>query len=329
MSAVMDQLFERLDIHPILVEVGATGPTPIVWNEIARHGKYIGLGRDAAVGNLKCRRSFYHTELLEDLIVPSEEAYGAAPFHVAQNSIYSSLLLPNPTVQNDFLARECSFQEKVALRATTLNAVVERLSLPTVDWLYINVNGVDVPIFKSLKAEIRNRVLAVDVVMYLVDLRINDREFGKDYTEMIASGFWLSRMYPYGFVRMRPKSLQRLTAIDKKITEKFINEQHRLAPNWVFVRYFRTLDSMKAGGFVRRDYVLLWSFAIVDWQIGYAADVMFEYERIFGADDVFQLMRKETTSRLRGMQPKLSVRNLVRKYVPMPVRNLIRRVLFG
>jgi hypothetical protein len=94
MSAVMDQLFERLDIHPILVEVGATGPTPTVWNEIARRGIYIGLGRDAAGCDLKCQSSFYHTELLEDLIVPSVERYGAAPFHVAQDSIYSSLLPP-------------------------------------------------------------------------------------------------------------------------------------------------------------------------------------------------------------------------------------------
>src|SRR5450759_1672222 len=106
MSAIIDQLFERLDIHPILVEVGATGPTPTVWNEIARRGIYIGLGRDAAGCELECLRKFYRTELFEDLIVPVEEGAGAASFHVAQDSIYSSLLPPNPTVQNDYLAGE-------------------------------------------------------------------------------------------------------------------------------------------------------------------------------------------------------------------------------
>lgn len=328
-SLIVDQLFERFEIHPVLVEVGALGQSPLVWNEIAHHAIYVGLGPDAKRRNSECRTQFYRKELLEDVIVPSKDNASAISFIVAEDPAYSGVLPANDSVRDHFIAGECSVRETMMLQATTLNSVVERLSLPTVDWIHINTNCNNVEIFSSLRAEARNCVLAVDLVMYLLDLCMGDRGLGAGHAELVNLGFWPSRMYPYGFVRMKQESFQRLSALDGNVTAELLDEQHRRAPNWMFSRYLRTLESIKINGSSRRDYVLLWTFALLDWQLGFAADVMFEYERNFGVDHTFALMQEETMRRLLALRPKVSVRSIARKLVPKPVRNAVRRALLG
>jgi hypothetical protein len=65
---------------------------------------------------------------------------------------------------------------------------------------------------------------------------------------------------------------------------------HKITPGWVNARYLRTLASMAAAKSDRRQYLLLWVFACLDRQFGFAADVAFEYEGCFGVDEISRVM---------------------------------------
>jgi hypothetical protein len=68
----------------------------------------------------------------------------------------------------------------------------------------------------------------------------------------------------------------------------------------MFARFLRTLESLLSVSSSRVDYATLWAFAIVDDQLGYAADVAFQYRRIFGEDEHCKTMVEETVRRIRS-----------------------------
>lgn len=42
MCKVIDFILSELDVHPVLVEVGASGQPFALWDEIAQHAVYVG-----------------------------------------------------------------------------------------------------------------------------------------------------------------------------------------------------------------------------------------------------------------------------------------------
>ena len=64
------------------------------------------------------------------------------------------------------------------------------------------------------------------------------------------------------------------------------------------MRYLRTLDWMKRADFGEREYTLLWVFAILDEQYGFALDAAMACEERFGTDAAHAL-KAEAVSFLR------------------------------
>ena len=107
------------------------------------------------------------------------------------------------------------------------------------------------------------------------------------YRTYIDDGFWLSRVSQYGPVKIGRRSVQELTQRDPSLTEQYFKDHHRRIPGWFLGRFLRTINSLRAGEFSPRQYIVLWSFALADSQFGFAADIAFEYKRLFGPDEAF------------------------------------------
>jgi hypothetical protein len=103
-------------------------------------------------------------------------------------------------------------------------------------------------------------------------------------------GFWLSNLDVQGTVRMRKMTLDRLKTMGQSESIAESMASHKITPGWVNARYLRTLASMAAAKSDRRQYLLLWVFACLDRQFGFAADVAFEYEGCFGVDEISRVM---------------------------------------
>jgi hypothetical protein len=88
------------------------------------------------------------------------------------------------------------------------------------------------------------------------------------------------------------------------LTPRMLQNGIRRSPGWCEARYLRTLDWLAQHELARREYVLLWVFAVVDNQPGFAIDVAMAYERLFGADDVSKILVQTpiATIRQRFMQ---------------------------
>ncbi len=170
----------------------------------------------------------------------------------------------------------------------------------------------------------------MDTCLDFIDLCSDQDATLTQHSELVREGFWLSRLLNCGGIKMRADSLQQLQNRYPSINGADVERHHRVTPGWTFATYFRSVDSMKAGDFGRREYILLWSLALLDRQFGFAADAALAYEAVFGRDATSDKMLAETAVRLGRLKPNVSpFRKLAHALIPGPIKRFVRRLVLG
>ena len=283
-----------------LLDVGANGSPPPVWRPLAPHAHYVGAGPGSQPLAPDWAGKFA-TAQFDDRILTTTDT-PATTFYATTNPTYSSVLRPQSSAAVDFLEPRLTIDHVAVLPAVTLDALVSQCGLDSIDWIHVNVNGTDVPLIQSLRDEMFERLLAIDTYLNVADLWVGDASGLSRLPELIAEGFWVSRLHGYGPLRFRRDTLAKLHAIDPRIHEAMLSA-HVRTPGWMFVRLFRTVDWLNREAFSPREYLLLWTFALLDGQLGFSADVMCHYEARFTADSIFLAMREVTIHRILALRP--------------------------
>ena len=180
-------MLSEQQIDLVLMQVGATGEPPAVWNNIASQSTYVGVGPWAQPSRQGLLDGFKKTYIVEKIatITDTERVL----VNITKDAIYSSILKPHPQAITDFVAPDLASDRELFLPTSTLDAIVSSLALPGIDWLTTNINGVDVPLFQSLTEDTRRRVLAVDTCLDLVDLFVGQNSDVVRYPEFVNEGF--------------------------------------------------------------------------------------------------------------------------------------------
>ena len=328
MSDVISNLLSELDIHPVLIDVGASGTTPAIWDSIAKHSIYVGFDPDLRDIQELPDEQFHRAIIVNEAIASQQESEEVL-FYLTQSPYCSSVLKPDSKSLADFLFSDYFVVEKeTKVRATTLNAVIERLDLKGVDWLKTDSQGTDFRIFNTLSKDIRSQVLAIDIEPGLIDAYIGEDLFVDAHKGLVSQGFWLSNLNVCGEVRLKKSTLEKLTKIDSDVSLELISFYHKKSPGWCEARYLRTIDWLAQGNFDKRHYVMLWVFSLLDRQLGFAIEVAFEYERIFGRDKFSQVMMDEAIWQVKQLPPKKSfVRTIAGKLFPTPIKKWLRGLI--
>lgn len=314
---IISQLLSETDIHPVLVDIGASYESPQIWNSIASHSIYVGFDPDRRdISELD--DGFFHKTFLINKAITSDES-SEVLFNLTKHPQRSSVLKPDSNSLSNFLYSDLFVIEKEEkVDATSLDSVLKFLDFNKINWLKTDTQGTDLRIFNSLSNEIRSQVLAVDIEPGLIDAYIGEDLFIEVHRNLVSQGFWLSNLNVCGSIRLKKLSLERLTEIAPDLKPEVVNLYHKKTPCWCEARYLRTVDWLAQGNFSKSDYIMLWIFSLLDNQIGFAAEVAFEYERIFGQDKVSQAMLNEAILRLRGLHGGVRMVRTVLKKVASP-----------
>jgi len=298
-SEVFNHLLEKLDIHPVLIDVGASGAPPEIWQRIAQLSIYVGFDPDLREIQEMQEVRFYKAIILNEAVTSDKES-DEVLFYFTKSPFCSSTLKPDHASLSNYLFSDLfTVERRKKVRATSLDAVIERLSLTGIDWFKTDSQGTDLRLFNSLKFEVRSRVLAVDIEPGLIDAYHGEDLFVDVHKDLTRNGFWLSSLAIGGAVRMRRSTLSEVITLNKGITGDRVEKAVRKSPAWVEARYLRTIEWLVQGNFTKREYVLLWTFGLLDGQIGFALDLAIEYEKIFERDDISEIMKEEPILRLK------------------------------
>ena len=268
----------------------------------------------------ECTRSFEHRReipyrVVVNEAVTSDPGVAEVRFHLARTPSCSSTLAPDLDALSNYHFRDFFETEREAtVRAATLDAILGRLGIDRIDWLKCDSQGTDLRIFRSLGERLRDGVLALDVEPGLIDAYRGEDLFPDTHKHLVANGFWLSRLQVNGAVRVRGATLKAAYP-DQSNPVAFAEGAIRCSPGWCEARYLRTLESL--AGAARERYAMLFVFALLDEQPGFALDLALELERRFGADAWIARMRAEAMAWIGGRRatPLATARNWVRKLI--------------
>jgi hypothetical protein len=297
MDNVIDHLLSSQAIEPILIDVGSSGGSPRIWQPIRGYSTYVGFDGDTREMHHPQEAEYRHACFAHEVITCNGD--GEVTFYLTRSPYCSSTLKPNPAITDNFLSADSFIIERTEkAKASTLNTVLDRLNLPHIDWMKIDTQGTDLRVYNSLRKELRDKLLAIDVEPGLRGAYVGEDLFCDMHKGLMAEGFWLSNMRVCGLVRMRKTTLDWLADRDHKASPDRLAKAVRQTPGWTECRYLRCLESLAATGATRREYVLLWVFSLIDKQFGFCLDLALEYARRFGEDDVAKLLEAESIARI-------------------------------
>ncbi|PAX53381.1 FkbM family methyltransferase [Brunnivagina elsteri] len=324
----LTKLFTELNIYPVLIDIGSSAETPEIWNSIAHHSIYIGFDPDLREIYEPQEGLFYKSLIINKAITSNANSQQIL-FNLTKFPQCSSVLKPDfKSISNYLFSDYFTVEKEVQVEATNLNAVVEQFSLHKISWIKTDTQGTDLRIFNSLRDELRNQVLALDIEPGIADVYEGEDLFIDIHKHLIKQGFWLSNFNVCGTVRMKKSVLEKLKDLVPELNPEFISNFHKQTPCWCEARYFRTLEWLANGNFSKSDYVMLWAFSLLDNQIGFASEVALEYERIFGKDSVSQILLNEAISRLKTIHHnKKIIRAIFGKLVPTRIKKLVKKVI--
>ena len=325
MNREIDKVLTALSIQPILVDIGASGAPPKVWEPIARHAIYVGFDPDRRELHDVSEGEFARSIIVNEAVTSASDR-GEVHFYLTHSPYCSSTLPPDTDSLAHYLFSDLFVVEREAsVPASTLSAVLDRLSLPGVDWFKTDSQGTDLRLFQSLTDELRSRVLAVDIEPGLIDAYQGEDLFVDAHRELLRQGFWLSSLEVKGSVRMKRTTLQAMASYHPALTDTYIYQSVHPSPGWCEARYLRTLESLGERNADVRDYALLWVFAMIERQWGYALDIACAYEQRFAQDRVSSLLR-DLPLRLI-IQKNRNVRSIAKRFLPRQLRQFLKQLV--
>jgi hypothetical protein len=295
------RLLSGLDCGPVRIDIGASGAPPSIWRPIAPHSVYVGFDPDLRDMQQTTGQSYSRSVIINEAVA-ADAGRTHAHFYFTKSPPCSSTLRPDAPSLAEYLFAELFVVEREAdVPAATLDAVLDRLGLPGIDWLKTDSQGIDLRLFESLKPDRRAKVLALDLEPGLIDAYLGEDLFVDAHKQLLRTGFWLSNLQVMGAVKMRHATLDRLKKLEAASALDDAVRALRVTPGWVNSRYLRSLPSLAQGDFGKRDYSVLWVFACLDGQYGFACDLAVDYEQRFGQDDISHLMLTEALEEFRRL----------------------------
>ena len=282
-------LLRLAGVQPVMVDIGSSGAGHAPWNSIAAGSIGIGFDPDGREPDHAFAKRF-HRAITVDKAITTDDSTNESVFYLTAYPFCSSILEPDLEALSVYLFRDLfKVERRVRAGSTSLNRVINELALPAIDWLKVDAQGLDLAIIKSLSAENFSRVLAVDTEPGLVNAYKGEALFGSLHQYLLDSGFWLSSFTYQECPRVRPKSVREIAAL-VNLPEAAVRACLRSSPTAAEARYLRSPDSLDRTDVGRRAYVVLFVFAAIERQNGFAFDVLKSYRARFGADAMSDAM---------------------------------------
>lgn len=327
MNREIGNVLNALKIQPVLVDIGASGTAPSQWISIAGRSIYVGFDPDKRELHDDSNGQ-YARSIIVNAAVTSMVGQSKVDFYLTHSPYCSSILPPDIEALSHYLFSDLfTVENKILAQALSLDNVIDRLGLHGVDWFKADSQGTDLRLFQSLKDDVRNRVLAVDIEPGLIDAYQEEDLFVDTHRELLRQGFWLSSLDVKGSVRMKRTTLQAVASYRPGLKDVHVYGAVRSSPGWCEARYLRTVDSLKKRNASMRDYVLLWVFTVIERQWGYALDIACAYEEQFGRDAILEQLLSVPVKKILVFNPLKSIRRIVKLLLPQALRQRIRKLI--
>lgn len=143
----------------VLMHIGSAGSNFNKWNKISKNSILISV--DGNKSSIQTKKKFL--KVIDENVIISNKS-GRAKFFVTKDPDCSSLLEPNEKVyENWYLAHRFKIQKKINVNVIEINNFLKSKKIKYIDWLVIDIQGIDLKVIKKLKYDIKKEISILDI----------------------------------------------------------------------------------------------------------------------------------------------------------------------
>jgi hypothetical protein len=295
---IIDKVLSRAEFvndPPVLVDIGASGNIHSKWSKIAKYSICIAFDADdREFGYVENAGKGFKKLFIYNCIV-SEKDSDKIDFYLTKSPYCSSTLEPDSDALKDWsFADKFNVENKIILNNITLSKVLEDLKINKIDWFKTDSQGIDLRLFKSLDAELQNKVLIAEFEPGFIDAYKAEDKLFTLIDFMSNKNFWLSDFIPKGDVKLAEAELSILT--QNKFIKRLIKISHRVSPGWAEITYINSFMNDTS----MRDYMLGWVFSVIHKQYGFSIKLA-EAGKIKYEDKIFDEMMNYSIKKINNI----------------------------
>jgi hypothetical protein len=273
----INNLVQKYKIHPVLIDIGASGKPPEIWDNIKLHSRYVGFDPDLRDIPDNTSLGYWKADIIDKAVIAGEDK--SVDIFLTKSPHCSSTLYPDLDSLKHYAWHNFFIVlEKTKVASISLPTLITRIALDRIDWFKTDSQGTDLRLFLSIPASIRDHILAVDIEPGLMPAYNDEDYFTQAHESLIAQGFWLSDLTIGSCPRIHQNSINKIFKTKKVDAWKYCIDALPSSPYYCEARYLRSIEWLKSHNAEERDYLLLCIFAMIDGKIGYALDIIDVYK---------------------------------------------------
>ncbi len=208
------------------MHIGSSGSNFLNWINIAESSKLIMV--DADNKNSSNLKYFRNVKIINSLISYKS---GISSFFSTKDPECSSLLEPNSLEYNNWYGRHrFKVEKKNKVKVSSINLFLKKNKINYIDWLVIDVQGIDLKIVKSLNKNLRNKISIVDIEPGLHGIYKGEDNISNVFDFMTKEFEFSDIRFGYNYKIKNEK----LTTFEKKILFRF-NSPSKFYSNITFI----------------------------------------------------------------------------------------------
>lgn len=273
----INNLVKKYEIHPVLIDIGASGKPPEIWDDIKHYSRYVGFDPDSRDIPDSTSLGYWKADIINKAVIAGEEE--SVDIFLTKSPYCSSTLPPDIDYLKHYAWHDLFIVlEKTKVSAISLPTLITRIALDRIDWFKTDSQGIDLRLFLSIPVSIRDHILAVDIEPGLMPAYNGEDYFTQAHESLIAQGFWLSDINIGSCPRIHQNSINKNFKTKNMDAWKSCMGALPVSPYYCEARYLRSIEWLKSHNAEERDYLLLCIFSLIDGKIGYALDVINAYK---------------------------------------------------
>jgi hypothetical protein len=315
---IIEKIFSKDELiknPPILLDIGASGDFYKGWVKIAKYSICIAFDADAREmeyiegGKSGYRKIYVFNKIASDINLPKRN------FYLTKSPYCSSTLEPDETKLKDWnFADMFSVNKMVDLDTISPQKALDELKLDRIDWFKSDSQGTDLRLFKCLRNEIKEKMIAADFEPGIIDSYKGEDKLHQLMAYMENEPFWMAELKIAGSQRINSQIKETLISKGlKPLGQKYLNLLISSSPSCGEVTYLNTLKSKT---FSKRDLMLAGVIAFIKHQYGFAEEIAIEGSARFN-DQIFKdlenaiiadLNKRSNIVRFKALTKKLIIK---------------------
>ena len=262
---------------PILFDLGAGGDPKLDWKKFYKYASIFKLDANKNIKGNKNNRNI----IINEIVFNKKKKIN---FNITKSIFCSSLLNPNmEELENWSFKNKFEVKKKIKVKTKTISQIITEYKINKIDFIKLDLQGIDLKVFKSIPNKIRNKILLAEFEPGLYSFYKNEDKLS-EILNFMEKEYSIEEFTFSSSIKSNYKSHNLYTYLQKK-SLNLINKKSKFYTNISFLRKKNFLFRKDL-----RSILLMLALLILKKRYTESLEIIRKYNHL---DPIFEIVEKK------------------------------------